>query len=174
MRSFWNDRVADRLKALLRQGLTAEGLALSLACGVATGLFPVIGATTVLGLGIGAVLRLNMPALQLANWLTYPIQLAMILPLVRLGEWLAGAPPVPFSVGHIVASTSADPLGTLGRYGMTGLHGILGWIAVGPIVVLALYRALLPALRGVRVRVQPWEPGRAETSPRDPLASETQ
>ena len=159
MRRYWKERVADPLKALLRQGLTAEGLALSLACGVAAGLFPVIGATTVLGLGVGAILRLNLPALQLANWLAYPLQLVMIVPLVRLGEWMAGVPPVPFSVDQIVASTSADPLGTLGRYGMTGLHGILGWAAVGPFVVLAVYRVLLPALRGAEVRLRHREPG---------------
>jgi uncharacterized protein (DUF2062 family) len=154
LRRLWNRRIAEPVKALLRQGLTAEGLALSLAFGVAAGLFPVIGATTFLGLAIGSALRLNLPALQLANWVAYPVQIAMIIPLVRLGEWLAGSPPVPFSVDQVVASTVADPLGTLGRFGLTGLHGILGWIAVVPLVVLGLYRLLLPALRGVEVRLR--------------------
>lgn len=154
MRRFWTQRVAEPVKTLLRQGLTPEGLALSLAFGIAAGLFPVIGATTVLGLLFGAVLRLNVPALQLANWVAYPLQLAAIIPLVRLGEWLAGAPPVTFSVTQVVASASADPMGTLGRYGVTGLHGILGWMAVVPIVVLVLYRVLLPALRTTRRHVR--------------------
>jgi uncharacterized protein (DUF2062 family) len=157
MRRFWTQRVAEPVMALLRQGLTPEGLALSLAFGIAAGLFPVIGATTILGLLFGTVLRLNLPALQLANWLAYPLQLALILPLVRLGEWLAGAPPVTFSVAQILAGVSADPLGTLERYGMTGLHGILGWIAVVPIVVLVLYRVLLPALHATRRRMRPSE-----------------
>ena len=117
-----------------------------------------IGSTTMLGLVTAAGLRLNLPALQLANWFTYPFQIAMIVPLVRLGEWLVGAPPVPFSVVEVVASTAADPLETLGRYGLTGLHGILGWITVVPVVVLLLYYALLPALRGVQVRLRPWSP----------------
>jgi len=157
MRRFWSQRVAGPVKALLRQGLTPEGVALSLAFGLAAGLFPVIGATTFLGLAVGAALRLNQPALQLANWLAYPLQLALILPLVRLGEWLAGAPPVSFSVVQILANTSSDPLGTLERFGMTGLHGILGWMAVVPFVVLVLYRALLPVLRAVQSRVRPSE-----------------
>jgi uncharacterized protein (DUF2062 family) len=156
MSRFWKQRVAEPLKSLLRQGLTAEGLALALALGVATGLFPVIGTTTVLGLATAGALRLNLPALQLANWMAYPAQIALIVPLVRLGEWLAGAPPVSFSVAEVVASTAADPVGTLGRFGLTGLHGILGWIAVVPVVVLVLYRAFLPALRGVQVRLRPW------------------
>jgi uncharacterized protein (DUF2062 family) len=155
MRRFWSERVAEPVMALLRQGLTPEGLALSLAFGIAAGLFPVIGATTVLGLLFGAVLRLNVPALQLANWLAYPLQLAAILPLVRLGEWLVGAPPVSFSVAQIVASVSVDPVGTIERYGLTGLHGILGWITVVPIVVLVLYRVLLPVLRATRRQMRP-------------------
>jgi len=153
MRRFWSQRVVAPVKALLRQGLTPEGVALSLAFGVAAGLFPVIGATTLLGLAVGVALRLNQPALQLANWLAYPLQLAMIVPLVRLGEWLSGAPPVSFSVVQVVASTSSDPLG----FGMTGLHGILGWVAIVPFVVLVLYRVLLPALRAMQSRVRPSE-----------------
>jgi uncharacterized protein (DUF2062 family) len=172
MRRFWNRRVAGPVMALLRQGLTPEGVSLSLAFGVAAGLFPVIGATTMLGLLLGVVLRLNVPALQLANWLAYPLQIALIIPLVRLGEWLVGAPPVTFSVVQVVASMSADPVGTLGRYGMTGLHGILGWLAVLPIVILVLYRLLLPALRAARRRMRPLESGDPAPSGRGPTASE--
>jgi uncharacterized protein (DUF2062 family) len=153
MRRFWRQRVAEPVMALLRQGLSPEGVALSLAFGVAAGLFPVIGATTVLGLAIGVALRLNQPALQLANWLAYPLQIAMIVPLVRLGEWLAGVPPVSFSVAQVVARTTSDPLGALERFGMLGLHGILGWIAVVPLVVLVLYRVLLPILRAAQSRL---------------------
>ena len=172
MRRFWTQRVAEPVKVLLRQGLTPERLAL--AVGVATGLFLVIGSTTILSLGAAAALRLNLPALQLANWFTYPLQIAMIVPLVRLGECLAGAPPVSLSVVEVVASTAADPLGPLGRYGLTGLHGVLGWITVAPIAVLVLYRALLPALRGVQVRLRPWSPpaGSRESPGDGPLVSE--
>jgi uncharacterized protein (DUF2062 family) len=172
MRRLWNQRVAGPMGALLRQGATAEGLALALALGVATGLFPVIGTTTVLGLATAAALRLNLPALQLANWMAYPLQIAMIIPLVRLGEWLSGAPPVSFSVTQVVTRTTSDPLGALSLYGMTGLHGILGWVAIVPLLVLVLYRALLPALRGVQVRVRPRPPGRTPASDRSPLGSE--
>jgi hypothetical protein len=33
---------------------------------------------------------------------------------------------------------------------MVGLHAVLGWLAVVPIAVLALYRILLPVLRTAR------------------------
>lgn len=140
---------------LLRQGLTPEGMALALAVGAAAGIFPVIGATTLLALGLGAILRLNQPAVQLANWLVYPLQLVLILPLVRLGEWVLGVPPTAFAVNEVVARVAADPLAAVAAFGMTGLHGILGWASVLPFVLLGLYRVLLPVLRAASRRVRP-------------------
>jgi uncharacterized protein (DUF2062 family) len=154
VRAFFDRRVVGPVMALLRQGLTPEGIALSLAFGLAAGIFPVIGATTFLGLGIGAILRLNQPALQLANWLAYPLQLVLIIPLVRLGEWVAGAPPMPFSVPQVVSRVAADPLDAVMAFGMTGVHGILGWITMLPFVVVVVYRLLLPALRAAGDRVR--------------------
>jgi uncharacterized protein (DUF2062 family) len=153
MRGLFDRRVAKPVMALLQQGLTPEGIAL--AFGLAAGIFPVIGATTLLGLVIGTILRLNQPALQLANWLAYPLQLVLILPLVRLGEWVLGVPPVSFSVSHVVARVAADPVEAVATFGMTGLHGILGWATVLPFVVLGLYRLLLPALRAAKRRLPP-------------------
>ena len=145
--AFWSRRVLEPVLRLLRQGLSPEGVALSLAFGLAAGIFPVIGAPTLLGLAIGGILRLNQPALQLANWLAHPLQLILILPLVRLGEWVAGVPPTPFAVSHVVARVTADPVEAIATYGMTGVHGILGWVTVLPFLVVGLYRLLLPALR---------------------------
>ena len=162
LRRLWNERVAAPVTASLRQGLTPEGIALSLAFGVAVGLFPVVGATTLLGLALGSALRLNLPVLQVANWATYPLQLALVLPLVRLGERLAGAPPATFWAAPLVAGASAEPLGSLERFAVSGLHGVLGWTAVLPIVVLVVYQALLPLLRAAEARLRPLGSGPAD------------
>jgi uncharacterized protein (DUF2062 family) len=165
MGRFWKQRVAEPVRDLLRQGLTAEGIALALAFGVATGLFPVLGTTTVLGLATAGALRLNHPALQLANWVVYPAQIALIVPLVRLGEWLAGAPPTSFSVTQVVNRTMTDPVDAVAHYGMTGVHGILGWLAMAPVLILGLYAVLRPVLKGVQARVRPWGAGAASVGP---------
>ena len=155
LRRMWNERVAVPVTASRRQGLTREGIALSLAFGVAVGLSPVVGATTLLGLALGSAPRLNLPVLQAANWAAYPLQLALVLPLVRLGERLTGAPPATFWAAPLVASTSAEPLGSLERFAVSGLHGILGWTAVLPIILFVVYQALLRILRAAEARVRP-------------------
>lgn len=147
MRAFLRRRLLDPVLLLLKQGLTPERLAWSLALGATLGLFPVMGATSILCLGAGLALRLSHPALQLANYAVYPLQAALILGFVRLGERFVGAPPMPFSVERLVVLFREDPAGFLQRFGVTGLHGMLGWLAIAPFVAGALYLALLPLLR---------------------------
>jgi uncharacterized protein (DUF2062 family) len=67
--------VVAAIRSSLRQGLTPEGIALSLAVGAAAGLFPLVGTTRLLGFALGSALRLNLALLQAANWLVYPPQL---------------------------------------------------------------------------------------------------
>ena len=147
LKLFWRRRVRDPIVSLLGQGLTPETLALSFATGLVLGVFPIIGATTVLCLLAGAVFRLNHVALQLANHLAYPLQIPLILAFVRLGEGLLRAPRVTFDPIALVRHFQRDPVGFLREFGVTGLHGILGWSLVAPAVLLVLYLALRPPLR---------------------------
>jgi uncharacterized protein (DUF2062 family) len=144
---FWRRRVGDPLVSLLAQGLTPERLALSLSVGLALGLFPVVGVTTVLCLAAGFAFRLNHVALQLANHLVYPLQLPLVLVFVRLGERLVGAPRVTFDPLALVRHFQRDAFGFLREFGLTGLHGILGWTLVAPALLAAAFYALRPLLR---------------------------
>ena len=82
-----------RLCHWLREGVSVETLALSVALGFVLGICPLFGVPTVL-CGIAAVvLRLNFPALQLVNYLVYPLQLLLLWPFARLGKLLFGAAP---------------------------------------------------------------------------------
>ena len=155
MRGFFRRRVADPFLLLLKQGLAPEALALSLALGATLGLFPVIGATTALCVVAGFALRLNHPALQLANYVVYPLQIPLILVFVRLGESIVGATPMTVSAERLLASFRQDPLAFVARFSWTGLHGILGWLTVAPLVCGALYAGLAPLLRHATRRVAP-------------------
>ena len=47
-KSFWKRRVVTPLIAQLKQGVTPEKLALTVALGLVLGIFPILGATTLL------------------------------------------------------------------------------------------------------------------------------
>jgi uncharacterized protein (DUF2062 family) len=146
-RGFWRRRLLGPLVDLLAQGLTPERLALSLAAGLVLGLFPIVGVTTLLCLAAGFAFRLNHLALQLANHLAYPLQLPLALAFVRIGERLLGAPPVSLDPRALVRHFARDATGFLREFGLTGLHGILGWSVVAPALLLAVFFSLKPLVR---------------------------
>ena len=138
---------AARLGALLGQGHTPERVALSVALGITLGLFPIFGTTTLLCVAAAVALRLNHPAIQITNQLMYPIQIPLIVVFIRLGESMLGVAPMPFSATLVVAELRAHPAVLVERFGTAGLHGILGWAMVAPVVVGLTYAALVPILR---------------------------
>jgi uncharacterized protein (DUF2062 family) len=149
---FLRRRLLAPLLVVLNQGATPKRLALSAAVGVAVGLFPIFGTTTVMCVGVSLLLRLNQAASQLANHLMYPVQIPLILVFIRLGERLVGAPPVPFSPARLAAEFQEGPLLFLERFGETALHGVLGWAVVAPLVVGAVYLVLYPILKAMAAR----------------------
>ena len=146
--SFWRRRVVAPITAQLRQGITPEKIALTLALGGVLGIFPILGTSTALCALAGFWLRLNQPIIQLVNYLMYPLQIILLLPFYRAGEKLFGQPPVPiFSVGELLERFSAGPWQFLVDYGRVGLYGIVVWLLLAPLLVAAGYFILAPLLR---------------------------
>ena len=84
----------------LSQGISPGRLALTLALGFAIGCIPVVGVPTILCATLALALRLNLPAIQAANYAAMPFQLALIVPFVRMGRWLVSADPrAPWNPG---------------------------------------------------------------------------
>jgi uncharacterized protein (DUF2062 family) len=145
-RDFARRRLVEPLAALLRQGATPEKLALSLALGITIGLVPVLGVSTALCALVAFALRLNMPAIQLVNYLLAPLQLLLVIPFLRLGEWLAQAPRFPMTLDAGLALLSQGVLHAVTVLAGAIFHATLGWIALAPLAAFALYRALRPVL----------------------------
>jgi len=145
--SFWQRRVVAPIVAQLRQGITPRKIALTLALGGTLGIFPILGATTLLCGVAGVWLRLNQPIIQLVNYLVYPVQLILLIPFYRAGEKLFGAEPVPIvDVAGLIARFGEGPLQFLRDYGLVGLYGIAVWLLVAPVLVALAYLLLKPML----------------------------
>jgi uncharacterized protein (DUF2062 family) len=89
---FWRERVLGLIGSQLTQGVTPQKIALTIALGINLAMFPILGSTTLLCAAVAFWLKLNQPIIQLVNWLAYPLQFAMLLPFIRIGEWLTRAP----------------------------------------------------------------------------------
>jgi uncharacterized protein (DUF2062 family) len=148
--SWWQRRVVAPIVAQLRQGITPRQIALTLALGSVLGIFPILGATTLLCAIAGVWLRLNQPIIQLVNYLVYPVQVLLLIPFYRAGERLFGAEPVPIvNVPDLIARFGAGPWQFMIDYGRVGLYGIVVWGLVAPLLAALGYRLLKPVLERV-------------------------
>lgn len=140
---WWRRRVLAPIVAQLRQGITPQQIAFTLAAGTVIGIFPVLGTTTALCGLFGLALRLNQPIIQLVNYLVYPVQIALLFPFYRAGEWLFGLTPVPLlSITELAQRFGADPLQFFSDYGLVALCGAAVWLLMAPLLTGGLYLAL--------------------------------
>ena len=153
MRAFAK-KFRDAIVAQLKQGITPDRIALTLALGGLIGVFPLLGASTALCAIAGIWLRLNQPLIQLVNYLMYPAQILLLLPFYRAGETLFGQPHLPiFSVVELVDRFRAGPLQFVVDYGMVAVYGIVVWCLVAPLVGAAAYYSLRPVIHRLSSRL---------------------
>jgi uncharacterized protein (DUF2062 family) len=149
MKLFFHRRPVRPILDLLRQGVTPEKIALSIALGVALGVFPVLGSTTALCALAALVLRLNLPAIQVVNYFVYPLQIALLIPFFRMGEWLFRSPHLPLSVSQIYAMIHANMWDAIRSLWTTAWHAMIVWCLLAPVFVAIVYAVLAPVLRRV-------------------------
>ena len=148
-------RLRDPLVAQLRQGASPDALARAVALGVTLGIFPILGATTLLCAIVAHRMRLNQPTMQLVNYVAYPAQLALLLPFYRAGEVAFGVAHRPLAIPALIAAFRADPWAFLRDYGLVGLRGVAVWCVVAPAVGAAIYYAARAPLRAAAQRIGP-------------------
>lgn len=162
--SFWRRRVINPLGRVLKQGITPRKLALSLALGWVTGTFPIVGITLFLCIGLAAVFRLNQVAAQITNWLSYPFLFLLIIPHIRLGEWMLRMSPTPITATHLREVAGQGFVVFIQTFGKALTAAVLGWLIAAPLVFVGLYLALLPLTRALCARI-----ARRERAPGSPL-----
>ena len=144
---FLNRRIVIPILDLLRQGITPEKIALSIALGITLGVTPVIGSTTILCFLVAALFGLNLPAIQLVNCIVYPLQFALLIPFIRMGAWIFAEQPARISVPQILSLIRADVWSAIGKLWTATMHALVAWLVLGSLASLVIYLLLAPALR---------------------------
>ena len=145
--SFFYRKLVLPIIDLMRQGITPEKIALSLAFGIGLGVFPVLGSTTILCTVAAIVFRLNLPSIQLVNYFVYPLQLALLIPFLQFGEVLFRSQHVSLSLSIIFESIKRSVWQTTKTYWTVGWHAMVAWCLVGPPAIWILYLVLAPVMR---------------------------
>ena len=138
--------IAQPLAGQLRRGVTPTRLAWSIALGMCLSLLPVPGTTTALCAIAAYALGLNPVAIQVANFAAAPIQLALFLPFIQLGQRLFRGPPLPLTQVDLNAALSLGAASLMGRFGIALLQAVVIWALCAVPLALLLQVALRPLL----------------------------
>lgn len=143
----WLEARREQAAGWLRQGVSPRRLALTLALGFAIGCIPVVGIPTALCALLALALRLNLPAIQAANYAAMPLQVALVIPFVRLGGhmfWFGQQPNLTAkSLLHGPALKLLWASGTLAEQAM------LAWLVLAVPAVALITLGLTPMLRRI-------------------------
>jgi len=152
MPGYFHRKVTSPFFNLLRQGVSPNKLALSLALGICLSCFPVMGVTTILCAIVALFFRLNLPAIIFGNYLAFPLQFVLLLPFIRLGERLFHEHrPLP-SLEQMMAIMKSNPDQLMKEFLSLQWHAIVGWALVAPFACLLLTFVLRELLRRINFR----------------------
>ena len=153
MKIWLKRRVLEPLLAFLKQGMSPERLALCVAIAIVIGNIPILGVSSILCTVIALLFRLNLPAIQVVQWLMAPTQLLLIIPFVRLGEWLMRDPKQPITIKAARALLSQG-IGTAVRGLWDAIvHAGVAWALLAPISLYLIYKFLTPLFRHAAQRM---------------------
>jgi uncharacterized protein (DUF2062 family) len=144
--------------ASLKEGMSCNKISLCLAVGVALGIFPVLGTTTLLCAAAAFVFRLNLPLIQLVNYAVYPLQLVLLAFFYGAGSRLFNGQSSPYLGGEIVELLQNDLGGSIIALWELTLYGIFVWLLTAPIIALLLFGILKPVIRKLSSNRYPRSP----------------
>jgi len=125
------------LMGWFKSGMAPRQLAFTLALGFAIGCIPLLGVTTAICALLALILRLNMPVIQAANWVAMPLQFVLLIPFLKLGQWIFPGKAMAFNSAQLLGQIEAAPWRAfLEMSGLFG-HALLAWLlTAGPALVL--------------------------------------
>jgi uncharacterized protein (DUF2062 family) len=144
----------EPLLAQQRQGISPRRLALCVAVAIVIGNIPILGVSTILCAFIALVFRLNFPAIQLVQAAMAPTQLLLIIPFVRLGEWILRVPPQVVSIKAALELISQGVWQAIVVLREAIFHAGLAWVLVAPFAVYLLHRLLTPVFERMAAQIR--------------------
>lgn len=159
MTSFFREKIVDPVRSVLSAGITPSALAAAVAYGIAGGLFPVPGASTLICLVPIVLLKLNPVIVQVINLILTPVNLALIPGFVSLGMHMIntissdsgvngvqaqgsggnGGTDEALSVSALLGGLQTDFWGSLSVFRGLLFYAIVGWCAFAPVCVALVY-----------------------------------
>lgn len=154
MKNWLNSKLLEPLVGLLRDGLSPRRLALCVAVAIVVGNIPILlGVSTLTCAFIALIFRLNLPVIQLVQGAMAPTQVLLIIPFVRLGEWILRVPAQAVTIEATLALMSQGIWQTIVVLREAIFHAALGWALIAPFWIYLLYRILTPVFERMAAQI---------------------
>jgi len=148
MINYFKKNVVIPFIELMKQGISPEKLALSIALGFIIGIIPFIGVSTALCAILALWFKLNIAAIQIVNYIAYPIQLIFYIPFIKAGEKILGYTDTQFTISEILKLFEGGFIPAVKILWLANLQGLFIWLIITIPVVLFLYYIFLVILSG--------------------------
>jgi len=130
------NKVKDKTTALLKQGLTPRELIQSIIVSGLISTVPILGVSTFMITAVSLKRKLNLPVMISMSYLLWPVQILLIIPFIRVGEFIFSVPRNHYTVEEIINSFQNSFFQTLTQLSYALVCGLGGWLfTAGPIAV---------------------------------------
>ena len=131
--------VKDKIIALLNQGLTPKELSQSIIVSGLISTIPILGVSTFMITTVSLKRKLNLPVMISLSYLMWPVQILLIIPFIRVGEFIFSVPRNHHTVEEILSSFQNSFFQTLSHLSFELLCGLGGWMLTAVPVAVGVY-----------------------------------
>jgi uncharacterized protein (DUF2062 family) len=148
------NKLKTKIVDLLRQGTSPNEISLTIVLGMALGTIPILGTTTIFCAVAASALRLNLPLMLLVNYIIYPVQLLIYIPLMLLGASLLDNSLKSLTIATVYTMLRSDMLGTIQRLFWANLGAVMIWGVISLPLGFVLYAMAQRLMRNFHKRIE--------------------
>ena len=133
------NKVKAKTTALFKQGLSPKELSQSLIVSGLISTIPILGVSTFMITTVSLKRKLNLPVMISLSYLMWPIQILLIIPFIRVGEFIFSVPRNHHTAEEIISSFQNSFFQTLSQLSFELLCGLGGWFLTAVPLAVGIY-----------------------------------
>lgn len=141
------NEVKAKTTTLLKQGLTPKELCQSIIVSGLISTIPILGVSTFMITTVSLKRKLNFPVMISLSYLMWPVQILLIIPFIRVGEFIFSVPRNHHTVEEIISSFQSSFFQTLSQLSLALLCGFGGWLLTAVPAAVGIYGVTLLFLK---------------------------
>ncbi|MFW5886538.1 MAG: DUF2062 domain-containing protein [Bacteroidota bacterium] len=128
---------------LITQSTHPRQISLAIALSFVFGIMPFFGLITILLTILAILLNLNQVIVHVTHNVVFPLQLILLVPFYKAGQWLYGDLLFPGSISLFIETVINDPIKILSDFGIAASMALLIWALISMPVFIIIYYLLL-------------------------------